>query len=364
MSTDSNEDRRKIADAFGQDPDPLAKHAERFDQLDVDPFEVFKESIYPAKDLAESTRRGYDRVFRQWKDHMAEEGRHPACPSEVHVESFVRKEQEKGWQNDTIENKVYRINSAYEYWQEDGHFPHPVDYNPFKLVLKRTNLDTDGAKEPPHISIEELRDRIEAIKNVRDRAVIVTQLKLGVRASELSNVKLSEINLANEEVRKHYDSMATHPQVADRTNSIFIPNDREMNKSKRPRVLPLDDELRKVIRDYLLIRPDVDEPWLFLSQTSLEGMNRKGINGIWTKHFHPDYEETDEHRAVTSHYGRHRFTTYWEVEVELSRELIKYLRGDKFGNGQQRKETMDDYVHTYYEDIEEVYRDDIYRLLI
>lgn len=92
-------------------------------------------------------------------------------------------------------------------------------------------------------------------------------------------------------------------------------------------------------------------------------MNRKGINYMWKRHFHPDYDGEDEdYQPVTSHYGRHRFTTYWEKEVGLNRELIKYMRGEKFDKD-RRTETMDDYVHTYYEDVEPVYRDQMFRLL-
>lgn len=47
--------------------------------------------------------------------------------------------------------------------------------------------------------------------------------------------------------------------------------------------------------------------------------------------FHLECAETDRHRAVTSHYGRYRFTTCWTVEQEANRELVKYMRGDITG---------------------------------
>jgi len=71
--------------------------------------------------------------------------------------------------------------------------------------------------------------------------------------------------------------------------------------------------------------------------------------------------ETDEHRAVTNHFGRHRFTTYWRIEQDVSRQLVKYMHGDRTGAYQQ-DQGMNAYLHAYYEDIEELYRERIYEL--
>lgn len=70
--------------------------------------------------------------------------------------------------------------------------------------------------------------------------------------------------------------------------------------------------------NYLLIRPDNEEQWLFLSRTSHSQVDDEAVNLACKDAFHPEYGETDTHRAVTSHYGRHRFTTYWRVEEDLT----------------------------------------------
>lgn len=76
-----------------------------------------------------------------------------------------------------------------------------------------------------------------------------------------------------------------------------------------------------------------DEPWLFLSRTNHTRVDDEAINLVWKRHFHPKYEEIQQHRAVTSHYGRHRFTTFWRVEEDVNRELTKYMRGDTSAGG-------------------------------
>lgn len=61
-------------------------------------------------------------------------------------------------------------------------------------------------------------------------------------------------------------------------------------------------------------------------------MTKQGVNEIWKSAFQPEYAETEDYRGITSHFGRHRFTTYWRVEQDLNRELIKYMRGDTAGS--------------------------------
>ncbi|PSP64647.1 hypothetical protein BRC79_09855 [Halobacteriales archaeon QH_8_67_27] len=170
------------------------------------------------------------------------------------------------------------------------------------IAKKKLSLSTKRVKESPRIPVEELREIIGDVKHIRDRAFIITQLKLGLRASEIANIKISELNITNSEVEKYYPDMGSSPHVARFDNAVYIPHDRQGNKSKCPRVLPVDEELRRLWMNYLLVRPDNDEPWLFPSRTSHSQVDDEAINNAWKRHFHPEYEETQQHRAVTSHY--------------------------------------------------------------
>jgi hypothetical protein len=51
--------------------------------------------------------------------------------------------------------------------------------------------------------------------------------------------------------------------------------------------MPLDDETRYLLRQYLIVRPSVDEKELFLTETSHTSGDREMVNNIWIKHF-PD----------------------------------------------------------------------------
>ena len=360
--------RKELAEAVGQSLDPLAEFEEQieatFATQDIDPFDIATAEVVEARDLTERTQNEYERVFRQWGKYMESQERHPACPNEKHVKSFIEYERDtKDNADQTILSKLERLNVAYEYWQDDPAFPHPREYNPFRLTKHKTEFSKEPPKKQPRIPIPELRDILSTVTHIRDLAILTMQLKLGLRATELCNICLSDLNITNEELNRHYDRLGDCRMLKDRSNAVYIPHDREGNKSPCPRLLPIDEELRQILTRYLLIRPTNGKPELFLSKTRHLPINKQAVNNVWKETFHPEYIETDEYRAVTSHYGRHRFTTYWRVREGMNRELIKYMRGDRFGNSDaDDRASINDYIHTYYEDIEPVYRERIFNL--
>lgn len=360
--------RRALAEAFDRDVDPLAKHATTFENTDIDPFAIVVSEVLEPRELVESTRKQYDAIYREWREHMEDEGRHPACPNEGHVKRFIRRElseEGKGNHPETVKAKLRKLNVAYTYWQDDPAFPHPQDYNPIQLARSKISFTSPSNKEPPRIPLDKLRDVLNEVTHIRDRATIALQLKTGLRATEVCNIQLADIAIQNTEVVHHYSNLGTNPILDGRENALYIPHDREGNKSQRPRLLPLDDEMRSVLVQYLLIRPDSGSPWLFLSKNTHGKLRKQQINRAWKRAFHPQYTETERHRGVTSHYGRHRFTTYWHVEQDLNRDLVQYMRGDKPGGATTEDPgPIDSYIHTYYEDIADHYLENIYKLRV
>ncbi|WP_246986860.1 tyrosine-type recombinase/integrase [Halorientalis marina] len=357
--------RDEVAAAFDRSNDPLAAHAETFTTLDVDPFEVFTTESLSRRDVTDKTVNTYQIAFRHWKTHMEESGRHPACPSEEHVAGFIdylSTTQDNHPQ--TIKAKLRRVNEAYEFWQSTPEFPHPGDYNPFDVVRQRVSFDDPDQKELPPLTQGEITTVLESITHRRDQLLILLQLKLGLRATELCNIRLEDLSLMDSTVQSYYSELGTQGTLEGRPNTIYVPHDRDGNKSGRPRVLPLDGEVRYYLTRYLYSRPDVDAGWLFLSKENNKQLNQEDVTKLWKAAFHPMYEETKYHRPVTSHFGRHYFTTYWRVEQELSRPLLQYMRGDSPGTESiSDKAGIDHYIHTYYEDIEEPYRNCIYEFL-
>lgn len=369
---DVDAQRETLAQVFDQDLDPLAKFETRFAEADVEPFEIFIEEILAPDDPHRSTLRQYQSTFNQWNVYMDKQGRHPTCPNETHVKGFIshlRGDPDDGGRGnsvETVKQKLYRLNKAYKYWQCEASFPHPHDYNPINTARKKVDLSVPEEKDLPRIGIDEMQEIMNGVTNYRSLAIIATQLKLGVRRGELCNIQLRDLHISNPELQRHYPNIGTHPKLGDYDDAIYIPprTERRGNKSRRSRTLPLDDELRRVLLRYLLVRPDNGEPWLFLTlKTHREITDNATINDVWKATFCPKYSETKEHKAVTSHFGRHWFTTYWRVKQDVNDELVKYMRGDRVGGRSlDEQSAMDTYLHAYYEDIERLYRENIFKL--
>ncbi|MHB9285664.1 tyrosine-type recombinase/integrase [Halobacteriales archaeon Cl-PHB] len=360
--------RDALADAFDRTVDPLADLEATFTAAGIapaEPFEVYLSEVIAERDITAHTREQYRVAFRHWREHMATQDRHAACPNADHVRAFAEHEREaKDNHPATIREKLRKLASAYEYWQADPAFPHPSDYDPFALATATLDFDEPEPREFPRIPLPELREVVRAITHVRDRAIVGLQLKLGLRASELCNVRLSDVALAQPDLAAHYDALGAHPVLADRPRALYIPHDRPNNKSERPRVLPLDDETHDLVADWLFVRPDTGAPWVFLDQAHHDQLSKQGVNRVWKAAFHPAYAATDTRRAVTSIYGRHRFTTHWRVDQDVPRAYVKYLRGDTTNHAIDGTSTdgIDAYVHTYYEDVAPVYRERTFQL--
>jgi len=360
----STDDLTEMADAFGRDADPLAQFEDTFEELDVDPFEFYKQRVLEPENPSESTRKSYRYAIDRWVRYMEQVGRHPACPRETHVKQFVRfLDEEYGNQDSTIKRRIGALQRIYNWWQDHHAFPHPSDYDPYGLAKHELSFDNKDTEEFPEIEFEELKDVIQQCTNIRERLFLMFLLKLGLRAGELLNVKLKEISIENESVKKRYPAIGSEAALDGYNNAIYIPSksDRDGNKSTNPRILPLDDELRQILIQFLMIRPTVDLPWLVISERTYEKMDRTDcVNRIWKDHF-AAYNDNEEYRDITSHYGRHYFTTYWKIREDVQRELVQYMRGDKLG--ENNGESIDTYLHTYYSDIQDLYLDRIFKLL-
>lgn len=364
------ERRRRIGTQFDRPEDPLEQYHEDFVEMEadgIDPFELFLDEIIRNSGRKDSTVSEYERAIRHFKAVVSEAGRHPVCANDAHVQIFVQDEfDERDNGTATIKTKLTHVRKAYHYFQAENVFPHSTDYNPIDAAWEKIAWpEAEEEKEFPEVTREEMRVALADITHAFKLAVIFLGVKLGMRQGEIRNVQLRDIHIENSELQAHYPELGSHRRLNDFTNAIFIPSkfNREGNKSKRPRVLPLDEELRRVLTQYLLIRPDCGEPWVFLSQTQHERIRDKdGINRHWREQMRPHFPAAEHEDEVTSHFGRHWFTTYWKLEIGMEKEYVQFMRGDKIGDGKD-SEPINAYLHAYYSDIEDRYRDEIYKLL-
>jgi len=275
---------------------------------------------------------------------------------------------------------VNRVAEVYEWMQEDNRFPHPNEYNPYELAKKNNEgaLKSSDSREFPQLDIGDIREKIHEIDHVGERALTVFALKTGARPSEVSNIRLEDVHITNADVLSHYDGsegqnhgpMGSHPQLDGRPNAVFIDTkaNRKKNKRKNPTVIPLDDETRRVLIDWLLIRPDNGSPWLFLTQKGKK-MKPSSQQYIWVeKHWsehkvESDHPDADKMRSVSPHYARHWFSSWFRLQARMPEPWVQYMRGDvQSSEVDNSRDAFHRYIHTYYEQIEDEYRENVFSL--
>lgn len=365
----------QIADEFGLDPDPLAKYNEKMNSIDQDWYDYHYLEFIDNRDTKTETKDHISRSYRDWCEHMQQYDRHPTLANETHVEAFVDA-LIGDMTGSVVRKKINHVKTVYEWMQANPRFPHPTNYNPYMLIKNKreADLSDEDPDDYPHLTLEDIKQQVESIKHIGERAATVFQLKTGVRSTELANIRLEEIHITNADVLSHYDGragqdhgpMGSHDQLEDVVNAVYIPpEDKRLgNKREMPTVIPLDDETRRVVIDWLLIRPDNGDSQVFLTQKGKQ-MGQSSLWNVWSKYWHPEYRfgEVDEMRSISPHYSRHWFSSWMRNQAEMSEPKVQYLRGDKMGPDiDSSRSAFHRYVHTHYADVEDEYRADIFKL--
>lgn len=365
----------KVADVFDLEVDPLQQYNEGMQTIDADLFDYYYKEHIETRDIKDSTKAHYKRAYRDWTEFMQQYDRHPTLPSEDHVEAFVDDCLER-MGGGACRDKLNYINDFYEWMQRSSRYPHPTNYNPFLIIINKREDDLKETEpdDYPKLLLDDIKAKVEDIKHIGERAATVFQLKTGVRSTELSNIRFEDIHITNADVLSHYDgsegqnheAMGSHDQLDNYTNAVYIPlgEKRDRNKRKMPTVIPLDDETRRVLIDWLLIRPDNGSPYVFLTKKGKK-LDRNSLRHIWTNHWHPEYKYADdeEYRSISPHYARHWMSTWFRTKIDMAEMRVQYLRGDKTGPDiDSSRSAIHRYIQKHYEHVEEEYRKNVFKL--
>jgi len=215
--------------------------------------------------------------------------------------------------------------------------------NPMALVTEEMDesIETDPARRD--ISVPEMRSFFAGVDHPLERALIGTLLKTGIRVGECCNLDLRDINLDDDEVVAAFPT-TPRGRLEGHPDSLYVSSDPKRgavyngeertasNKRKRDTVLPVDSELKRLLKAWLAIRPDVDSPAepLFCSTTEWgRRLTPSMIRGTVRTHasergWHCEGGGAEEN--VTPHYFRH-FSRHI-CGIEPGPGIVKYLRGD------------------------------------
>lgn len=118
-----------------------------------------------------------------------------------------------------------------------------IEENPAEGLEKQKIHDCD-IKQKPYIEAHYLRDMVNSARTIRDKAIILLFASTGLRVSELTNITVDQYkNLSGLDGRE-----------------LVI-----VGKGNKTRRIYINDEVKEMIDNYLLIRPKCECANLFLS---------------------------------------------------------------------------------------------------
>ena len=315
----------------------------------------------------ERTRSAYERVLRDFESFVVQErgaslegAAQRECMAWVHT---LRGEHAPS----TVASYASYVHRFYAYMTQVGAF----DSNPMALVTEEMDesIDTDPARR--EISVEEMRSFVADLYHPLERALVGTLLKTGMRVGECCNLDLRDVYVDDGEVKAAYP-VEYRGALDGRPDSIFVSSDpmrgdvyngeerTASNKRKRDTVVPIDAELKSLLKAWLAIRPDTDSPALFCSTSEWGKRTTPSmVRGVVAERAGPRgwYREGgDAEENVTPHYFRHFFTTHLRDRTG-DRGVVKYLRGDV------ATDVIDTYTHNWGDRVRDVYESNIYSLL-
>lgn len=252
-----------------------------------------------------------------------------------------------------------------------------VESNPVAYVCDEASFDHD---DPDKIdrTIEEVGEYLRGISNLQQRAIAVLFAKSGIRRGEVYNIDLPFLHLDHNIYDTILDqhSVTLVNEIADQPDTLYIPSEprekesfrgecRQLgNKRKRDTKIPIDNETKKALLDWLAVRPETTHPhplWV----TSYGSRDRMGTSNHSQKLTNYWAEETGflddgSNRAFHPHWFRHFFTTNMKPgrghhDDSIAPSLVKYIRGDV------EDDIMEVYTHEWGDQVRSEYLDAIYK---
>jgi len=252
-----------------------------------------------ASDKSENTVEAYLRdlrLFGEWFRNSNGEEMTPEAITPIDVKEYkTHLLQVKGFKPATVNRKLASI-SAFCEWARNERL---VEANPTEGIGNVQEVEL----APRWLTRKEQYALLRAVQkegNPRDEAVIMLLLHTGLRVSEASDLRLSDV------------------EISERKGRVTV---RE-GKGRKHRVVPLNADVRKALAAYLSERPPARHDHLFVGK-------REGRLKPWgIQHVAGKYAYLAKLDSVTPHTLRHTFAKNL-VDAGVSLDKVATLLGHK-----------------------------------
>lgn len=262
-------------------------------------------------------------------------GKDPIKVDRQDLKGYVDALRQRGVTKKTAGLYFAALKTFYDYLIYEG----IVEINPIDPVRKRYlssyKLDSQGHTHQI-LSIEEAAALIDAMVDIRDKALVTLLFKTGVRRKELTAMDVEDINWKNQSI-------------------LLKPTPKRTN-----RIVFFDDEAEALLKRWIAAREHRAKPEDKALFIGLRGRLRQG--GIYkilvdagrrVGLHNDDSPNMEDH--VSPHICRHWFTTHLR-RSGMPREFIQELRGDV------RRDAIDIYDHIDKDELRESYLEHIPKL--
>jgi integrase/recombinase XerD len=208
------------------------------------------------------------------------------------IEGWIEHEEDRGMKISTVDMRLGMLKAFLRFMIERGVLP-------MDLLRRKMSIKVPDAL-PRAMDPDDVRQLIDALEGVRDRAMILVLLRTGMRVGELLNTIVEDVNLK------------------ERRIEIY-----EGEKNRVGRVVYLSDDAMKALEAWIKVR-DSHKTSLFYSQ----GKNRHSISyqaarAIFTKHLE---KAGIPHKGYTIHCLRHTCATEL-LNAGMRLECVQQLLG-------------------------------------
>lgn len=157
----------------------------------------FLDHIIYEKKYSDNTEYNYKNDLEKYEDYLTKNCLNYLKVKYDDISNFIIGLKKEGHKSTSINRCISTIRSFYKFLIKEN----KIKNNPFDMI---SNLKTEK-KLPNYFKYDEFIQMINTLKNtpleIRNRLILELLLATGIRVSELSSIKISDIDMSNLEIR-------------------------------------------------------------------------------------------------------------------------------------------------------------------